>query len=55
LDGISHEIDFLNGLIAKKGEEKEIPTPLNQEMYKRVKEITENKELSKEHFNMKLK
>lgn len=35
------EIEFLNGLIVKLGTERKIPTPLNQEIYFRVKRLIE--------------
>lgn len=49
--GRETEIDYLNGLNVRKGEKKGIPTPLNQELYSRIKEITENREAMKERTN----
>lgn len=49
--GRETEIDFLNGLIVRKGKKSGIPTPLNQEIYTRIKEITEHREAMKERAN----
>ena len=43
--GRETEIDFLNGLIIRKGKEKGVPTPRNQEIYNRIKKLSENKEI----------
>lgn len=46
--GRETEIEFLNGLIVKLGSEKKISTPLNQEVYFRVKRLVDYRDENRE-------
>lgn len=52
--GRETEIDFLNGFITRKGKENGIETPINEDIYRKIKELTENLEPRQEQ-KIKLK